>query len=123
MFQEISSITEQWVHSPSHLALRGSDSKLLNKELISHLLLAARWLIAEHWKGGKGLHIDNWYQRVWQITLLAKLTPKLRKVQGQQSEDKFEGLWKKFINYVNQEEDGRTPPLAYIELWKTLVDG
>lgn len=77
---EISKITKQQIEIIPELVLfnifQYNNANLLNKELICHLLSAARNM-ARYWKNLSWVNVDNWHKSIWDIALLEKLRNKL----------------------------------------------
>uniref|UniRef100_A0A670HX14 B30.2/SPRY domain-containing protein n=1 Tax=Podarcis muralis TaxID=64176 RepID=A0A670HX14_PODMU len=115
--REIRKITKQVLDITPELALlnifQDNNAHLHHKELITHLLSAARNTITRHWRDLSGVSMDQWYQIVWETALLEKLTNKLKLTQGQIDEDAFTPVWLPFITYTAQQVNDNNPPTAY----------
>uniref|UniRef100_A0A670HTQ3 Reverse transcriptase domain-containing protein n=2 Tax=Podarcis TaxID=42163 RepID=A0A670HTQ3_PODMU len=121
--QEICKITKQVIDTTPELALlnifQDNNAHLHHKELITHLLSAARNTITRHWRDLSGVSMDQWYQIVWETALLEKLTNKLKLTRGQTEEDAFTPVWLPFITHTAQQDNDNNPPTAYKSIWLT----
>uniref|UniRef100_A0A670KKD3 Reverse transcriptase domain-containing protein n=1 Tax=Podarcis muralis TaxID=64176 RepID=A0A670KKD3_PODMU len=121
--QEICKITKQVIDITPELALlnifQDNNAHLHHKELITHLLSAARNTITRHWRDLSGVSMDQWYQIVWETALLEKLTNKLKLTRGQTEEDAFTPVWLPFITHTAQQDNDNNPPTAYKSIWLT----
>lgn len=65
----------------------------LLRELIELCLTATRTVIAFHWKSTKPLTINDWYLRLWNLSLQDKISIAILRAENQKVPNNFQEKW------------------------------
>lgn len=90
------------------------------KELISKLLAAARITIAAGWKASSPPQIQTWYDKIWGLFILDKMTQITQVTETDKSKayERFVAVWYSVLQYMSDKDI--IPSNAVYESWICL---